>query len=1163
MTKGNPLSSQPSKHSFLIALDDAIFKGLGSTNILDFKAVTRSDMVRKIFGNTTTLSETSTPFDYIKILKPSIEYSYIKFDTTSKTYNRIVISESNILSLITYHEKNEETGQMSNVPENRKTIRDIQNSLHGHISGTTSVDGPNKILVAIYFLKSNKFNGRKIVPSNIPIISDYPRTEAGTKYSLGATLDCQNSGINGENIGVYQKTDGDTDSPSDKVAAPLRLSYDRSTSTWSAANQLLVVAAEDIESANIRPLDEIDSLINGSLNPSDFSTGTVDEKPQKGIGNFTTGKGVVFSPERGNPHLFTPNFIQTSGGRPVETIRITNRTNGAIAKGSLLMCNYINGEWIPTVIKESDEVKTSANKWSFSQFIVSSDFFFKDNRFYSKRQQDPDSSLQIGNPSYIGSILSTYKRKVRLKYFADWAETGILHEPQYNLVKANWYPNDTAFESKPDYTSDDWNLDIPEAYFQFSNFDFVSSKLGGQCAGTILGRTNIDYGESTYRLVSEISRGSKDPVGYDFPFFWGAILTEGYTEEKTQRLKSGTVPYSGIGPMVKDKGSIDINNDTIIAREWAAHSLSTQAGIPTGAIGLGLFAEAGDANFKQLPADIATHASPSGKYGTPIKIPKIKTDLRSLNVFQNLYPELSYLTSPSGEVFDLKPVNSNVIQFTPLSYHTLALDRESRFGQGKWKVKGEVPSNEGASTEDYYRVGAGIDPDSLVNPADLRVIYDNPAAFIYDAARDFILEANKSTRIWPTRYDQVGSGLWRPLNPFLRSNTVGAAEQPWNGFWSDKGKGANMVGITGASCTVNVGGRRELPLSTIQMLGLNKITRGTGGGGVSWGSTVGFGLSAAFNVGFSVSQSQTRAFSQWGNNDAQDSLGGAVLYLQAYEAWPESDKWFDARYNTVFHFNPKSNSGIPPTTVLYSGIRPPSRDPIPSGYTNGILTQNFQRTVDQVTSSLDYRVPSKYNHDTKSHDVMEIGTVINSGTFMAPPNEWRVERCRSGKLLPFVYEKLTIGLTTTDSSVVSAGTGFTINEQVTASKGVKIKVTSVSNGGIGGFSLLDAGEGFLPSDFAGSGLDLKVKNAVIRFTSGIVTSKIAKDSSPEQLIPPMLISTPSKFGENYNLQEKDVTLVIPDGTKANSVDLFFWFQNDVSYTPMFYRSNQYVKVILK
>jgi hypothetical protein len=182
---------------------------------------------------------------------------------------------------------------------------------------------------------------------------------------------------------------------------------------------------------------------------------------------------------------------------------------------------------------------------------------------------------------------------------------------------------------------------------------------------------------------------------------------------------------------------------------------------------------------------------------------------------------------------------------------------------------------------------------------------------------------------------------------------------------------------------------------------------------------------------------------------------------------------------------------------------------------------------------------------------------------MAPPNEWRVERCRSGKLLPFVYEKLTIGLTTTDSSVVSAGTGFTINEQVTASKGVKIKVTSVSNGGIGGFSLLDAGEGFLPSDFAGSGLDLKVKNAVIRFTSGIVTSKIAKDSSPEQLIPPMLISTPSKFGENYNLQEKDVTLVIPDGTKANSVDLFFWFQNDVSYTPMFYRSNQYVKVILK
>lgn len=1164
MSKGNPLSSNQSKHCICIDIKEAIFRGLGSTNVPDFRALTRSDLKTKILGANSALTETSTPFDYIAVLKPGITYKYHSYDTTSRSFSSQSITKESILSLISYHEKNEETGEVD-PPASRKQIRDIQNSIHGFITGVVGSD----VLVRVYFLKSSKSSGRKIVPNEMPIIADYPRTNAGTKYSFFSTTKYQQDGVNGENIGVYQQLSSDTDNPSDKVAAPLRLSYDRSTGTWGSANQVLVVAADDIESANIRFLDEIDSLLDGSLNPEDFSVGTLDTKPQKGIGNFTTGRGVIFSPERGNPHMFTPNFIQCSSGeRPVETIRITNRTNNNIAKGSLLMCNYINGEWVPTVIRGSEAPKVSANKWSFSQFIVSSDFFFKDNRFYTERPLaaggfGSTTSIDEGSAEYAGSILSSYKRKVRLKYFTDWAETGMLHEPQYDLVKANWYPNDSSFESRPDYTDSDWNLDIPEAYFQFSNFDFVSSKLGGQCDGTILGRTNIDYGEPVYRLVSEISRGEKNPVGYDFPFFWGAVLTEGYVETETQKLKFGAIPYSGIGPMVKNNGNIDIYNDTIIAREWAVQSLAN-GGTLTGSIGLGLFADSSDNNFKQLPADIATHASPSGKYGSPIKIPKIKTDLRSLNVYENLYPDLSYLQSQSGEIFDLKPFNSNIIQFTPLSYHTLALDRESRFGQGNWKHAGD-------DTTGYYTVGAGIDPDSLVNPADLRVIVDNPAAFIYDAARDFILGANKDTRIWPTRYDDISengfTSTWRPLNPFLRSNTVLAAEQPWDGFWNSKGRGANMVGITGASCTVSTGGKREIPISTIQMLGIGKKAVSGGGGGISFGSVLQSVGGALVGAGLSVSQAPvgaSRSLSQWGNNDAQDSLGGAVLYLQAYEAWPENDKWFDARYNTVFHFNPSPNSGISPTTVVYSGVAPPSSDPNPSGYTNGILTQNFRRTVDQPTSSVEHRVPSTYNHGTKSHDVMPIGTVVNSGTFLAPTNEWRVERCRSKKLLPFVYEKLVIGLTTTGSSIANAGTDFTVNEQITASKSVKVKITSVgSAGSIAGFSILDPGEGFLPSDFSGDGFELKMKNAILKFTSGIVVGKITKDNGPQQLVSPTLISTPSKFGENYNLKEKDSTIAIPDGSTSNSLDLFLWFQNDVSYTSMFYRPNQYIKVILQ
>lgn len=1162
MSKGNPLASSKVKHSIVIHLDQAIFRGLGSTNIQDFRSLLKSDMAGEIFKNISFSGD--TPFDFISALVSnlgggSISYKYHEFDTVSKSYTNVDINEGDILDLIKYHEKNKEEGKIE-TDDQRKTIRKIQNSLEGAIIGEYTKQDQTYKAVSVFFLKSDKGNARKIVSNGIPIIADYPRTEAGTRYSFGATVAHQQSGVNGENIGVYQTLSEDTDDPSDKVAGPMRMTYDRSTGTWNVSNQLLVVAADNIPSANIRSLDEIDSLTAGDLSPQDFSVGTVDVKPQKAIGNFFTGRGVVFSPERGNPNLFTPNFCACDGEQPVEIIRIVNRTNSNISKGSLLLCNYISGEWIPTVIKEGEPVASAAKNWSFSQFVVSSDFFFKDYRYYTGRRT-LQGDIFDGDPAYTQSILSSYKSKVRLKYYADWQASDVLHEPQWDLVSQNWarpFPTSLVSEIAGDsvtYTDNDWNLNIPPAYFQFSNFDFVSPKLGGQCVGTILGRTNISYGQETYRVVSEAGNGGDIfPVGYDFPHFWGAILTEGYTTSTTANLVGQTAPYVGIGPMVSNGGTIDISNDIIASREWARAKL-TEDLYWTGQTGLGLFGDISDISFKQLPADIATHSSPDGKNGSPIKIPNIIGDIRALNVYENLRPSLSYLQRTDGkEVYDLKPNNSNIIQFTPLSYHTLALDR-TVYKQGNWNING-------SNTAGFYSVGAGIDPELY---SSFTQEYDNPLFFIYDGARDLIGAAYQDSTIWPLRYldikDEDGRTLWRPLNPFLRSTTVQYAPFPWDYFWSDKGRGANMIGIIGASTTISLAGKKEFPISVEQNLGVYKETS-VMGGGVTMGSFVGIGLGTSFG-GFSSTPITTRQHPQWGNNDTQDALGGAVLYLQCYEAWDPKDTWFDARYNTVFHFNPKKPT-TPNTKEVFPTVDPPASI-TDNDYTNGLLNKNFRRTVDEILTEVEHRVPSVYNHSTKSHDVMEIGTIINKDSKLAPTNEWRVERCRNNKLLPFSFEKLVISLNISGHSIITKGSGFEVNDEISGSKGVKIKVTAVDdNGGITNFSLSSTGEGFLPKDFAGEGYDLTIRDAKIRFTSGIVDGKIYTDPGPKQIFAPTLISVPSKRGENFGLQSKEATISVGSETTSNQFDLFFWFQNDVTYTSMFYlgkgTDSQYVKV---
>lgn len=1190
-----PTFSHPSKHSFNIHLKDAIFRGLGSTNINEFKSLGNSDFARSVFGtgeNSYVFQSNHTPFDYIKHLAPDVQYKYHKYDTSSMTYTEVLISETDLLSLITYHEKNKEDGSTS-PPQSRKTIREIQNSLEGCVVGmytptTQQQNGQDeeqqetqvekKKVASIQFLKAKNSGVRKVVGNGIPTFADYPRTPAGTRYSYTTTNQVQQSGLQGENVGVYRPITS-SDDPKDKVVAPLRVSFDQSTGTWNIANQILVIAADDIPSAEVRRFEEVDALIDGSLKPEDFSTGTVAQKPHKAIGNKSTGRGITISPERGNPNLFTPKFIECSGDRPVEMIRITNRTNNNIIKGSLVLCNYVNGEWYPIYIEAPSAKKAKVGKWNFSQFIVNYDYFFRDARF-------ANTALGIAN---YGSKLSpaTYKAKTRLAYYAhDSKVWRSVHHDTNNasiIVKANFYPENSIDQlgSLKDYTSSDWDISI-SGYWQCSNFDFVSKKLGGNCVGTILGRTNVTHGQEIYRTVSEAleNRGRPiEPVGYDFPHFWGAILTEGYSPDTTSKLFNPISYTRSINnSFLPLDGTLDIFNDDILAREWAIATINNN-GIKTSGPGSGLFADRSDFLFKQLPADIATNAGFISENGTPIKLANLEGDLISINIPEKIVPSPIYLTNNGLSLYDLKPISPNIIQFTPLSYHTLCLDK--KFFGTKYQNSQPYAQYLENPFSTSYRKGAGIDPwmisKNLRSVSSLNT-KDNPVWWIFDAARDLIKDdyPENTDYTWTSRYyNKYNKSLQFPIR---KHNTVKRTPSlQWDGYWLSHGRGCGYIGIIGASCSVNLAGTKEFTISVLQNLGVRP--RATSPPiGSTFNGGIGLGSQGSTLPSFTSTGGGALTFTNlWGNNDAQESLGGAVLYMQAYESWPEEDKWFDARFNTVFHFNPKPSGQVsivnglylPRQEIIYQNVEPPLvinensdlANGIVSDYTNGILSKNFRRTVDKISTSVEHRVPSKYDHATKSHKALDMGTLISSGTKLAPPSEWRVETNRDGKLLPFVYQKAVIGLYPVSYQIIDPGAFFKVNDILSGPKSTKIKVKEINNtGGILNFEFIEKGEGFLPGDFP---YTLNIGNAKIKFTHGVVYGKISKDSGPKLAYNTSIISTPSKEGENYGRLEKDVSIKLLDGVQGNQFDLFFWFQNDPTFVSMFYEEtmqNQYINL---
>ena len=464
------------------------------------------------------------------------EGKYIKFNQETKMFEDIEtsISLSEVYDLIKYHEDLESGGVETIDEEMNNKIRDINISLDKCVI-FRGVIQDNDIVVQLFFQSKNRRSNERILASkNTIMLAAPPCTPFGKHYSIKSFDPNTSFGDDASqkisNIGTVQSVSNDNNTyayPSkswptaqkhfyqNAVAAPIQLSYDSNTNTWKSGNSnCLARLIDDLPAAPVLKLEEID------VNNTDAKR-WLDQNSDSYVGGFSVGSGVPLSLERGNPHLFGPNFSKDADGKKLLTIKVVNRSSRPFSKGSVVMLTEINGEWIVQGFDSAEAVTSTplqVGEWTFTKLIANSDVYFKDDNF-----------LKNGTPSNNISV-AVYDNKVREIFYNNLLK--VLSDAYAKVYDSNTIT----------YMININKLNLPASqfvpsknYILSSIFDQLPSNYGGfNVSNNIKILYNNNY--STLNQVDEITINPS--------FFWGPLFTNGYTNLSANPSPDSTTLYS-------------------------------------------------------------------------------------------------------------------------------------------------------------------------------------------------------------------------------------------------------------------------------------------------------------------------------------------------------------------------------------------------------------------------------------------------------------------------------------------------------------------------------------------------------------------------------------------------------------------------------------------
>ena len=1118
MFSGNIGNAYQNNHVFIILDPHFQDHGVGSLTKSGFEEFIKTDFGKKVMGTRIRDSIMSAVGVYTG--------KYQKYDGNG--YQLTSIDNYQLTALITYHESGKAQDPEKKIEAFDKQIKEIQNSIEGYVGFKNDKD---KLILKCYFNGVGKGrNDRVVTQKGSPLITATPRLPSGRKVSSRHSQTArQTMTDNFPGVGTYvDATKGEDDDVDNVVTGPMRLSWNEVTGSWESANQQLARLITDLEPANIVGVELSDDNLNTTKSNEYYSKTSAQY-----MGQRATGIAIPLSIQSNNPDMFGPNLIKCEGSNKVEQISIVNRSNDSFKNGDIILCSFIGGEWIAQKFGtlETKPQPTSIGRWGFTKLIANSDWYFRDNLGDLTLPASCQDLLRAKFYSSLNNATSNVNANIFSKQ---------------DISTLNSVGNNSRATRTLNY------------YIQSTSFDNSGPTKGGTA-----------YQDYYSRINTEQPAFGDIITYFQTPLFWGPVFPEGYSSAGHAKMRANGKLFAG----------------------WKHTGISTAtSGKPLQNFGEKFFAnnttkkiqdvpnlDINDANFLQLPADIATNGQYGGD-GFPIEDSFII--MRSINAedssrnsifatsINNLINDTGFSyylgeTDNPNDMYGLKPSNPLRLQFSPLCAELAGSD--------------DVNSS---NLTDRYAFDRNFRKNAREALKEINI--DNPGTMIpyekclFGQMYERLQSWNYTyTTITPVLCDGiyasalVGEFQGIPYDCYIQKkplNKPKAAATVFNGESDQTKIGANLVGIITArnAFTKNKGGTMNISLK--QMFGMYGPFIGNGGGGSIAVTILGsIGAWATDNT----STMKARYAPIWGStiSDSIDSFGTTALHCMVWDYWPEQQTIFIPQYFSVLHFNPGKLFSLPTTkTGKMTTIGSDSK------------TTQSNINVDVINHDVDFRIPS-YNTrwDDGGYTPVYEEDPIEHTDALAPASDWRVNTVRRGQLVTsegFFYYKLVIGLDKDSGTISEAGEGFSIGNKIDAGKGVTIEVTAVDgNGGITGFNFAEdetlkgkisvalprkRGEGFEPSNFKPDAphtltlaSPLKKKSAVIKFTKGRAYNQIKQDVGPKMRTPITRLSSPSGAGTVRIEETKNTTLNIEDnvGSKyPNKYEAFYFFHNDIGHT---------------
>jgi hypothetical protein len=442
------------------------------------------------------------------------EGQYTKFDIATKKFDtqKTSISINKVRELIEYHEK-----KQFGVPVSDNNLDDLIDDVNNSKEKSIEFYGKlfsEDIKVKLIFQRKNRRSNERTVANKHSIMIAAPPISAFGKHYSSKSLDGENiadlkSANNELNNFPYPSKDWSTAQSNfyeNSVAAPIQMYYDQNTNTWKSGNiNILARLLTDIEAATIK--DTSESISNNRLDIDEW----LDENSDIYVGGFTVGSGLPMSVEKGNPYLFSPNFVKNKAkNKEVATIKIVNRSSRSFKKGDVVMLTEINGEWIPQGFDSADVAfsepgPAQLGEWTFIKLVANSDAYFKDATFRNTGIPATDITINIYKIGARNVFFNNVKSVLAQSYSDFYSK-----EQLEDLIKRNT----PSTERRQLIPSTD--------YLIASIFDQLPEKLGGFSVDSLKILRNNN------RTIRDTDNAFTDPVGFNPSFIWGPLYTQGY-----------------------------------------------------------------------------------------------------------------------------------------------------------------------------------------------------------------------------------------------------------------------------------------------------------------------------------------------------------------------------------------------------------------------------------------------------------------------------------------------------------------------------------------------------------------------------------------------------------------------------------------------------------